>query len=141
VFGIGMSEMVVILAIALLVFGPNKLPEIAKQLAKGLKEIRKAGDDLKANLNFDLDDDRPQQRPQFRPPQRPVEVPPNIPGSTVADQLPANPADPAPPTTSAAPMTEASSSPSVVEQWPKPAEGAIAQGSETHDGKADEPKA
>jgi TatA/E family protein of Tat protein translocase len=127
VFGIGMSEMVIILAVALLVFGPNKLPEIAKQLAKGLKEIRKAGDDLRSNLNFDLEEERPQRPlPAWRA------TPPNIAGSALADKLP-SPEDPdhqPPPSTSAAPGTsdapaagEAAASDEAA--WPKPADDVV----------------
>ena len=41
-FGIGMTELLVILAIALIVIGPKKLPELARSLGKGLAEFRRA---------------------------------------------------------------------------------------------------
>jgi len=44
--GIGMSELVVILIIALLIFGPSKLPEIAKGLGKGIRSFRNAASGL-----------------------------------------------------------------------------------------------
>jgi|SRR4029078_1632802 len=46
---LGWGEMALIFLIALLVFGPKKLPEIGRTLGKGLREFRKATDDLKAN--------------------------------------------------------------------------------------------
>ena len=46
---LGFQEMIVILIIALLVFGPKKLPELGKSLGKGIREFRKATNDLKAN--------------------------------------------------------------------------------------------
>ena len=46
-FGIGGPELLLILAIALIVLGPKKLPELAKALGKGMAEFRRATDDLK----------------------------------------------------------------------------------------------
>ncbi|MBN2059330.1 MAG: twin-arginine translocase TatA/TatE family subunit [Deltaproteobacteria bacterium] len=54
-FGIGLPELIVIMVIALIVLGPNKLPELAKALGKGIAEFRKAAQDIKEGL--DLDDE------------------------------------------------------------------------------------
>jgi len=46
-FGIGMTELLVILAIALIVIGPKKLPELARSLGKGLAEFRRASTEMR----------------------------------------------------------------------------------------------
>ena len=46
---LGFSEMLMIFVIALLVFGPKKLPELGKSLGKGIREFKKATEDLKSN--------------------------------------------------------------------------------------------
>ena len=46
-FGIGMTELLVILTIGLLVIGPKKLPELARSLAKGLAEFRRASTEMR----------------------------------------------------------------------------------------------
>jgi sec-independent protein translocase protein TatB len=49
-FGIGLPEMIVIFAVALIVVGPDKLPGLARSLAKGLMEMKKALNEVKENL-------------------------------------------------------------------------------------------
>jgi TatA/E family protein of Tat protein translocase len=44
---LGMQEIIIIFIIALIVFGPRKLPDIGKTLGKGLAEFKKASNDLK----------------------------------------------------------------------------------------------
>jgi TatA/E family protein of Tat protein translocase len=46
---LGFQELIIIFVIALLVFGPKKLPELGKSLGKGLREFKKATEDLKSN--------------------------------------------------------------------------------------------
>jgi len=46
-FGIGMTELMVIFVIGLLVLGPKRLPELARSLGKGLAEFRRASNDLR----------------------------------------------------------------------------------------------
>jgi Tat protein translocase TatB subunit len=49
-FGIGMPEILVILAVALIVIGPKKLPELAKTLGKAFGEFRRSINDLKDSV-------------------------------------------------------------------------------------------
>jgi Tat protein translocase TatB subunit len=46
-FGIGMTELIVIFVIGLVVLGPKKLPELARTLGKSLAEFRRASNDLR----------------------------------------------------------------------------------------------
>lgn len=53
---LGFSEMLVIFIVALLVFGPKKLPELGKSLGKGIREFRKATDELKSSWEEQVKD-------------------------------------------------------------------------------------
>lgn len=75
-FGIGMPEMLLILAVALIVIGPKKLPDLAKSLGKALGEFKKAASDLKDSLQIEteinalksaLDDDDRDGKPEKGP--------------------------------------------------------------------------
>lgn len=50
-FGLGTGELLVVLALALIFIGPEKLPDIATKLGKFARQIRSAVDDIKSNLN------------------------------------------------------------------------------------------
>ena len=52
---IGMPELILIFIVALIVFGPKKLPEIGKSLGKGLAEFKKASDDFKQSIQREVD--------------------------------------------------------------------------------------
>jgi TatA/E family protein of Tat protein translocase len=52
---IGMPELMLIFLLALLIFGPKKLPEIGKSIGKGLAEFKKASDDLKKTIEHEMD--------------------------------------------------------------------------------------
>ena len=54
-FGIGMPEMILILAVALIVIGPKKLPDLAKSLGRALGEFKKATSDLKESMQIDTE--------------------------------------------------------------------------------------
>lgn len=86
-FGIGVPELVLILIIGLIVFGPGKLPEMGRTLGKGIREFRKASNALSQAINA------PEQPPQ-----------PPVPPAHPAAQAPAAPVQPAAaPVQSAAP--------------------------------------
>jgi TatA/E family protein of Tat protein translocase len=58
-FGIGMTELLVILAIALVVLGPKKLPEMARSLGRGLAEFRRASSEMRREFLDVSEDSRP----------------------------------------------------------------------------------
>ena len=97
-FGLGMGEIVIILVLALILLGPKKLPDAAKQLGKGLRDFRKATEDLKSQFETELysSDNKPARPTLVEPPRPPSEggpppgVPPGgIPVGAKADAPPA----------------------------------------------------
>jgi len=61
---LGFGELLVILLIALMVFGPSKLPEMGRSIGKSLKEFRRASSQMRAELELDEDlDEEPPVAP------------------------------------------------------------------------------
>jgi sec-independent protein translocase protein TatA len=89
---LGPAEILVILVIALLVFGPNKMPDIARQVGKGFREFRRVQQHLKSELRdvvseFDSPTDATvaQQPPPMLPPKEDPSAPESAPAPPVAD--------------------------------------------------------
>jgi len=55
-FNIGFPELLVIVAIALIVFGPNKLPELARAFGKAMREFKKATEEVKESFEAETKD-------------------------------------------------------------------------------------
>jgi sec-independent protein translocase protein TatA len=53
-FGIGLPELVVILVLALLVLGPQRLPELARAIGRGIGELKRATQDLKDEVDAEM---------------------------------------------------------------------------------------
>ena len=53
-FGLGVGELMLILIVGLIVFGPRRLPEIGKTIGKALGEFRRATDDLKETIEREV---------------------------------------------------------------------------------------
>jgi len=51
---IGLPELIVILAIALLIFGPKKLPEVGKSIGRALRELRRTSDEIKEKIEEEI---------------------------------------------------------------------------------------
>ncbi|WP_419780077.1 Sec-independent protein translocase protein TatB [Maridesulfovibrio sp.] len=63
-FGIGSTELIVILVVALILIGPQKLPELIKNLGKGISEVKKMSNDVKSTLDAEIsaaDEERKQK--------------------------------------------------------------------------------
>lgn len=52
---LGPGEIILIVAVALVVFGPSRLPELGRAIGKGIGELRQASNDLKKNLEINED--------------------------------------------------------------------------------------
>ncbi len=93
---LGFQELLVIFIIALLVFGPKKLPELGKSLGKGLREFKRATNELKATWDDNLKDAENEissTAKDFRDIQKDVDTTMN----EAAEPDPAAPASPTPP--------------------------------------------
>ncbi|MCK8817463.1 twin-arginine translocase TatA/TatE family subunit [Natroniella sulfidigena] len=57
-FGLGPTELILILVIALVIFGPSKLPEIGEALGKGISEFKSAARGIEEDINLDEADNK-----------------------------------------------------------------------------------
>lgn len=73
---IGMPELVVIMFLALLIFGPRKLPELGRSLGRSLGEFKRASNELRATLDEEIRQEE-QRKAEAQPaaPPRPAEEP------------------------------------------------------------------
>jgi sec-independent protein translocase protein TatB len=102
-FGLSFGEIVIIAVLALILLGPERLPEAARTVGKGLREFRRVTDDLKDQIETEIDlDDRRAPRPALVSPvpaapvpgpagPPPVATTENVPGLEAALAEPAAP--------------------------------------------------
>jgi sec-independent protein translocase protein TatA len=65
---IGMPELIIILVIALIIFGPRKLPELGRSLGKSIGEFKKASNELRSTLEEEIRvEEQREQRPTPAP--------------------------------------------------------------------------
>jgi len=84
--GLSMTEVVIILALALLLLGPDQLPQLAKALGKGLRELRKATDDIKGQFEQEMARVDLEETPRIAPvPPPPAAIPAAPDAPAVAD--------------------------------------------------------
>jgi sec-independent protein translocase protein TatA len=60
-FGIGFQEMLLILVVVLIFFGPKRLPDLAKSLGKGLAEFKKASEEVKKGIDEAMKEEAPKE--------------------------------------------------------------------------------
>jgi sec-independent protein translocase protein TatA len=73
---IGMSELLIIFVIALIVFGPRKLPELGRSLGKSLGEFKRASNDLRNTLEEEIHVEEQVRREPVTPAPKPAPAPP-----------------------------------------------------------------
>ena len=88
-FGIGTGEILLVIVVALIIWGPKKLPEIAKTMGKAMRTLKKASNDLTTTLTreIDLKDDKPDKQTT----EKPVNLTPDNPSSATQKTPTENP--------------------------------------------------
>jgi TatA/E family protein of Tat protein translocase len=92
-FGIGFQEMLIILVVVLIFFGPKRLPDLAKSLGKGIAEFKKASEEVRKGI-----EDAVKEEPATGTPNPPEDLSSygKAPGSAPAPSVPATPESAAP---------------------------------------------
>jgi TatA/E family protein of Tat protein translocase len=81
---IGMPELIIILVIALIIFGPRKLPELGRSLGRSIGEFKKASNELRSTLEEEIRVEEQRERPTNTASSTPPAATPPPPGETVS---------------------------------------------------------
>ena len=82
---IGMPELIIILVIALIIFGPRKLPELGKSLGRSINEFKKASNELRSTLEDEIRVEEQRDRASaVTPATPPAATPPPADATTVS---------------------------------------------------------
>jgi len=85
-FGIGFQEMLIILVVVLIFFGPKRLPDLAKSLGKGIAEFKKASDEVRKGIEDAVKEESAEGTPN---PPEDLSAYGKAPGSAPAPSVPA----------------------------------------------------
>ena len=55
-FGVGLPELIVIFVLALIIFGPEQLPQLARVLGRGMRELRRISQDIKDEIDTESEE-------------------------------------------------------------------------------------
>lgn len=129
-FGIGFQEMLIILVVVLIFFGPKRLPDLAKSLGKGIAEFKKASEEVRKGIEDAVKEESTEEAP--KPPED-LSAYGKAPGSHPAPGEPAPPVSP-PPGMMITP--ESGAPPDNAPVGPAPSTGASATANEAAPGTA-----
>lgn len=119
-FGIGFQEMLIILVVVLIFFGPKRLPDLAKSLGKGIAEFKKASEEVRKGIEDAVKEESVEEAPT---PPEDLSGYGKAPGSAPAPEEPSKP-EPAPPT--GGPPPASGTPPDIAPMDPAPSTGAPA---------------
>ncbi len=85
---IGMPELIIIFVIALIIFGPRKLPELGRSLGKSLAEFKKASNELKSTLEEEIRLEEQRSTLEEKKAAQSVTAPPANPTPLVDERVP-----------------------------------------------------
>jgi TatA/E family protein of Tat protein translocase len=86
---IGMPELIIILVIALIIFGPRKLPELGRSLGRSINEFKKASNELRSTLEEEIRIEETRERTTTAAPTPPAATPAPVDAATVSRSTPA----------------------------------------------------
>jgi TatA/E family protein of Tat protein translocase len=69
---LGFPEMIFLFILALLIFGPKKLPEVGRQIGRALNEFKRASNEFKSQIENEMSQLERETEPQILPPEPPV---------------------------------------------------------------------